>query len=86
MFVILAPRCRHSDLSQCGFGSWSQRGWCRLELWCKMLSATRAAGSIALPEICLYELTYVVGSFENLQNPEPLAFILRSSRAAPEST
>ncbi|CAJ1347634.1 unnamed protein product [Effrenium voratum] len=39
MFVILAPRCQQGDLSQCDFGSWSQRGWCRLELWCKMLSA-----------------------------------------------
>eukprot|EP00437_Effrenium_voratum_P053181 CAMPEP_0181538686 /NCGR_PEP_ID=MMETSP1110-20121109/75994_1 /TAXON_ID=174948 /ORGANISM="Symbiodinium sp., Strain CCMP421" /LENGTH=443 /DNA_ID=CAMNT_0023670295 /DNA_START=250 /DNA_END=1581 /DNA_ORIENTATION=+ len=38
LFVVLAPRCRHSNGLRCSFGSWTERGWCRLELWCKMMS------------------------------------------------
>ena len=41
LFVVLAPRCRHSNGLRCSFGSWTERGWCRLELWCKMMSASR---------------------------------------------
>ena len=42
MFVVLTPRCRHAVTGTfCGFGTWTERGWCRLELWCKMLSAAR---------------------------------------------
>ncbi|CAJ1347640.1 unnamed protein product [Effrenium voratum] len=63
MFVILAPRCRHSDLSQCGFGSWSQRGWCRLELWCKMLSA-----NVELPVV-------LVSASHKIEFAMPIAWI-----------
>ncbi|CAJ1337804.1 unnamed protein product [Effrenium voratum] len=38
LFVVLAPPCRHDDGTLCGFRSWSERGWCRLELWCQMMS------------------------------------------------
>ena len=38
MFVVLAPPCRHTAADRrCGFASWCRRGWCRLELWCKMM-------------------------------------------------
>jgi len=40
MFLALAPRSRHTVTGvRCDYFSWSGRGWCRLELWCKMLSA-----------------------------------------------
>eukprot|EP00438_Fugacium_kawagutii_P025178 Skav201050 [mRNA] locus=scaffold215:53956:60637:- [translate_table: standard] len=40
LFVALVPSDRHSDTGlQCNFSSWLQRGWCRTELWCHVLSA-----------------------------------------------
>eukprot|EP00438_Fugacium_kawagutii_P004344 Skav207881 [mRNA] locus=scaffold664:462592:464556:- [translate_table: standard] len=40
VFVALVPSNRHSDTgAQCNFNSWLQRGWCRMELWCHVLSA-----------------------------------------------
>eukprot|EP00438_Fugacium_kawagutii_P032705 Skav204479 [mRNA] locus=scaffold5533:170330:178429:- [translate_table: standard] len=40
MFVALVPSDRHSDTGlPCNFSSWLQRGWCRTELWCHVLSA-----------------------------------------------
>ncbi|CAK9105979.1 unnamed protein product [Durusdinium trenchii] len=39
MFVVLAPRLIHKDTSAvCNCASWLARGWCRAEMWCKMLS------------------------------------------------
>ena len=44
LFVVLVPRCRHTVTGlKCSFGSWSSRGWCRLELWCKMMSMSTKA-------------------------------------------
>eukprot|EP00438_Fugacium_kawagutii_P032693 Skav204467 [mRNA] locus=scaffold5533:38160:41401:- [translate_table: standard] len=40
VFVALVPSNRHSDTGlQCNFNSWLQRGWCRMELWCHVVSA-----------------------------------------------
>eukprot|EP00438_Fugacium_kawagutii_P032704 Skav204478 [mRNA] locus=scaffold5533:162641:166985:- [translate_table: standard] len=40
VFVALVPSGRHSDTGlHCNFSSWLQRGWCRTELWCHVLSA-----------------------------------------------
>eukprot|EP00438_Fugacium_kawagutii_P012926 Skav226149 [mRNA] locus=scaffold1065:326540:328851:- [translate_table: standard] len=40
MFLALVPSDRHSDTGlQCDYNSWLQRGWCRTELWCDVLSA-----------------------------------------------
>ena len=39
MFVALVPDLIHSDTAlQCNFGTWLARGWCRAELWCRLLS------------------------------------------------
>ncbi|CAE7266858.1 unnamed protein product [Symbiodinium necroappetens] len=40
MFVALVPKATtvHS-MKTCDYRSWLQRGWCRTELWCKLLSS-----------------------------------------------
>eukprot|EP00438_Fugacium_kawagutii_P003795 Skav211108 [mRNA] locus=scaffold3323:78052:82362:- [translate_table: standard] len=39
LFLALVPSNLHADTgSQCNFYSWLQRGWCRTELWCHVLS------------------------------------------------
>eukprot|EP00438_Fugacium_kawagutii_P003792 Skav211105 [mRNA] locus=scaffold3323:19083:36601:- [translate_table: standard] len=39
VFVALVPSNVHSDTgSQCNYNSWLQRGWCRTEMWCHLLS------------------------------------------------
>lgn len=38
VFVALVPPIKHKDSNQiCNYSSWSKRGWCRTELWCKMM-------------------------------------------------
>ena len=39
LFLALVPSNLHLDTGlQCNFNSWLQRGWCRTELWCHVLS------------------------------------------------
>ena len=39
MFVALVPDLVHSDTKlHCNYRSWLVRGWCRAELWCRILS------------------------------------------------
>lgn len=38
IFVALVPNLTHSSGSQVNYSSWLQRGWCRAEMWCKLLS------------------------------------------------
>eukprot|EP00435_Cladocopium_sp_Y103_P064087 s901_g25.t1 len=39
VFLALVPRLHHKDtLRECGHSSWVGRGWCRLEMWCHLLS------------------------------------------------
>ncbi|CAJ1425964.1 unnamed protein product [Effrenium voratum] len=52
LFVVVAPRCTHSvTKARCGFGTWSQRGWCRLELWCKMMSAHTRTPAVVISDV-----------------------------------
>ncbi|CAK9022058.1 unnamed protein product [Durusdinium trenchii] len=38
VFVALVPPVPHWDTDQlCNYSSWFTRGWCRTELWCKMM-------------------------------------------------
>eukprot|EP00434_Breviolum_minutum_P018830 symbB.v1.2.016609.t1/scaffold1266.1/size127780/4 len=38
VFVALVPQVRHFETHDtCNFSSWFTRGWCRAEMWCKML-------------------------------------------------
>ena len=41
-FAVLAvvPTVRHHDLPEvtCDYGTWLERGWCRLELWALLLA------------------------------------------------
>jgi len=38
VFVALVPPLMHFDTRQlCNYASWSTRGWCRTEMWCKMM-------------------------------------------------
>lgn len=38
VFVALVPPLSHKDSEElCDYSSWSIRGWCRTELWCKMM-------------------------------------------------
>ncbi|CAE7612740.1 Ankyrin repeat and protein kinase domain-containing protein 1 [Symbiodinium microadriaticum] len=40
LFFVLAPELRHKDTGRlCNYASWLSRGWCRAELWCRLLSA-----------------------------------------------
>lgn len=39
LFLALVPDLVHSDTGkQCNYLSWLSRGWCRAELWCRLLS------------------------------------------------
>ena len=37
LFVALVPRCLHETGEPVGESTWLQRGWCRTEMWCKVL-------------------------------------------------
>ena len=37
LFVALVPRCLHKTGEPVGESTWLQRGWCRTEMWCKVL-------------------------------------------------
>ena len=37
-FIALVPKTVHETGHLCGESSWLQRGWCRTEMWCKLLS------------------------------------------------
>jgi len=38
VFIALVPPVPHHDTQQvCNYSSWFTRGWCRTELWCKMM-------------------------------------------------
>jgi len=39
LFVALVPELTHADTGlPCNYTSWLSRGWCRAELWCRLLS------------------------------------------------
>lgn len=39
LFVALVPELVHSDTGlPCNYKTWLSRGWCRAELWCRLLS------------------------------------------------
>ncbi|CAL1167854.1 unnamed protein product [Cladocopium goreaui] len=39
VFVVLVPRLLHADRGTvCNYSTWLDRGWCRAEMWCKVLS------------------------------------------------
>jgi len=39
MFIALVPELQHKDSGQLvNYASWLSRGWCRAELWCRLLS------------------------------------------------
>ncbi|CAE7699076.1 unnamed protein product, partial [Symbiodinium pilosum] len=39
LFIALVPELTHKDSAQLvNYGSWLSRGWCRAELWCRLLS------------------------------------------------
>lgn len=42
MFVALVPELLHADTGlRCNYTTWLSRGWCRAELWCRLLSNRR---------------------------------------------
>ena len=48
MFIALVPELVHSDSSQpVNYATWLSRGWCRAELWCRLLS-NRADTSVVV--------------------------------------
>ncbi|CAE7418562.1 ANKRD50 [Symbiodinium sp. CCMP2592] len=39
IFVALVPKALHNNLGfECSYRAWLKRGWCRTEMWCKLLS------------------------------------------------
>ena len=44
-FLAVVPTVRHNDLPgvTCDYGSWLERGWCRIEMWALMLSVHQNA-------------------------------------------
>ena len=49
MFVALVPDLVHSDTGlQCNYSSWLSRGWCRAELWCRLLSNRRDTSVVVI--------------------------------------
>mmetsp|Transcript_54479 Transcript_54479/g.100750 ORF Transcript_54479/g.100750 Transcript_54479/m.100750 type:complete len:885 (+) Transcript_54479:144-2798(+) len=54
-FWVLAPHLEHSERRvACDYNSWRSRGWCRAELWCRVLS-TRATAIIVVRSTVLME-------------------------------
>ncbi|CAJ1372282.1 unnamed protein product [Effrenium voratum] len=40
LFIALVPELLHADTGlPCNYASWLSRGWCRAELWCRLLSS-----------------------------------------------
>ena len=49
MFVALVPDLFHFDTSlPCNYTTWLSRGWCRAELWCRLLSTRRDTSVIVI--------------------------------------
>lgn len=49
LFVALVPELVHSDTGlPCNYKTWLSRGWCRAELWCRLLSNRRDTSVIVI--------------------------------------
>lgn len=49
LFIALVPEVKHQDRgAYCNYTSWLSRGWCRAELWCRLLSHKPDTGVILL--------------------------------------
>lgn len=48
LFLALVPTLPHNDFEDvsCNYCTWLDRGWCRLEIWCNLLSHNREAPMI----------------------------------------
>ena len=55
--VVVAPSLLHLDTGNvCDYTSWSERGWCRLELWSSILREDSALIMLVVQSECLVEL------------------------------
>lgn len=49
LFIVLAPEIVHEDTGAlCNYSSWLSRGWCRGELWYRMLSSRRSTSIMVM--------------------------------------
>lgn len=49
VFLALTPVLPHNDTGErCNYCSWFERGWCRMEMWCKMLSEKASSASMPM--------------------------------------
>lgn len=49
VFLALVPSLQHQDThAACNYCSWFERGWCRMEMWCKMLSEKASSASMPM--------------------------------------
>lgn len=49
VFLALVPTLQHEDTGfPVNFVSWFDRGWCRMEMWCKMLSEKASSASMPM--------------------------------------
>lgn len=51
LFVALVPQLQHNDLhTECNYCTWLNRGWCRLEIWCNLLSHHNEAPFVVIQD------------------------------------
>ena len=61
MFVALVPEAVHMDTGlQCNYNTWLSRGWCRAELWCRLLSNRKDTSVVVI--FSVKEALYIVPS------------------------
>ena len=59
MFVALVPEAAHMDTGlQCNYNTWLSRGWCRAELWCRLLSNRKDTSVVVI--FSVKEALYIV--------------------------
>ena len=60
-FLAIVPTVRHNDLPDvtCDYGSWLDRGWCRIEMWALMLSVYPLRGTFKTPLLVFLTVTEV---------------------------
>ncbi|CAK9071054.1 unnamed protein product [Durusdinium trenchii] len=59
LFLALVPELLHADTGLiCSYSSWLSRGWCRAELWCRLLSNKSDTSIIVIYSTCDAELMF----------------------------
>lgn len=56
-FVVLCPSAQHAETGElCDYDSWLQRGWCRFEAWCNVLSRRPVVPLVLTEAPCVWTI------------------------------